>query len=187
MLAVAILAGGNASRLPGKLEIAVEGVPLLVRVYDRVKELGPVYLAVRAALPPGLAERILCTIVPDEQPGAGPLPALCGLFRVIREPRVFVTAGDAPFVDAAVARTLEASWAEQTQGVVPINAAGLLEPLCAVYDRRAFLQAAQREVSKSASVRAAVESLRLRRVRLPDERVFASVNTSADRRALLGT
>jgi molybdopterin-guanine dinucleotide biosynthesis protein A len=62
--------------------------------------------------------------------------------------------------------------------VVPVNREGRLEPLCALYERAAFLAAADAVLrSGSGGVAAAVERLHTERVRLSDERVFANVNT----------
>jgi molybdopterin-guanine dinucleotide biosynthesis protein A len=103
----------------------------------------------------------------------------------VREPYVFAVAGDAPFVDASVARELARAWEPQLQAVVPVNSAGLLEPLCALYERAALLDVAGLLLAEgSGSVAAAVERLATRRVRLSNERVLANVNTPSDRRLL---
>ena len=96
-----------------------------------------------------------------------------------------VTAGDAPRVTAAIAAELAAAWVPGIEAVVPENAEGRLEPLCALYDRAAFLAAGPAVLRASGGVAAVVEHLQAMRVRLSDERVFASVNTPADRRAIL--
>lgn len=184
--AVVILAGGQATRLPGKLELRSGGVPLILRVFENVCSVGPVYVSANRAFPPEIDSRLRCPVVIDRWLGRGPLAGLYSAFGMIREPRVFVVAGDAPFVTAETASELAQHWAAGIDAVVPVNALGRLEPLCALYDRLAFLQAAGPALAEgSGGVASLVERLRTKRVRLADERVFANVNTPADRRALL--
>lgn len=184
--AVVILAGGQASRLPGKLHLDAGGVPLLVRVYKNVRGAGPVLVSANRSFPAEIDMALDCPVVIDRWPGRGPLAALYSAFEYTDRPLVFVVAGDAPFVTAAVAGELLSHWTPDIDAVVPVNGQGRLEPLCALYDRMRFLQAAGTELSEgSGGVAAAVERLRTKRVRLSDERVFANVNTAADRRALL--
>jgi molybdopterin-guanine dinucleotide biosynthesis protein A len=183
--AVVILAGGEARRLPGKLELDAGGIPLVVRVYQNVREVGPVYVSAAGSFGPEIDTALECPIIVDRWPRRGPLAALYGVLGHVREHRVFVVAGDAPFVDASTARELWAAWEPGTQAVVPVNAAGRLEPLCALYERTALLNAAEAALrSGSGAVAAAVERLGAMRVRLSNERVFANVNTVADRTIL---
>ncbi|HEY9180299.1 MAG TPA: NTP transferase domain-containing protein, partial [Candidatus Baltobacteraceae bacterium] len=98
---------------------------------------------------------------------------------------VFAVAADAPFVEGATAGELAAAWEPRTRAVVPVNPQGYLEPLCALYDRAALLDAARAALAAgSGAVAAAVERLEPKRVRLSNERVFANVNTAADRTLL---
>ncbi len=184
---VVILAGGEATRLPGKLELDAGGLPLILRVLQNVRAAGPVYVSANRSFPPEIDMALHCPIVIDRLPGRGPLSGLLSTLPYVREPWVFVAAGDAPGISAAVAAELSAAWEPGDEAIVPQNAAGRLEPLCALYDRTAFLEAGQAVLRASGGVAAVVEHLQAKRVRLSDERVFASVNTPADRRALLET
>jgi molybdopterin-guanine dinucleotide biosynthesis protein A len=185
-LAVVILAGGEATRLPGKLELDAGGIPLILRVYRNVAPIGPVYLSANRSFPPAIEERLQCPIVIDRWPRRGPLGGLLTTFSVVNESRIFVVAGDAPFVDGRTAAELEASWDGQSEAVVPVNAQGFLEPLCAIYDRAAFLKAGTDVLAEgSGGVASVAERLKTKRVRLCDERAFANVNTETDRRSLL--
>ncbi len=184
--AVVILAGGEATRFPGKLESDACGMPLLLRVYRNVHSIGPIYVSANAAFSENLARELDCTIVPDSRPGRGPLGGLVSTFERVSQERCFVVAGDAPLVDASVYRRLLEAWTEDLAAVVA-ERWGRLEPLCAIYDRGAFLREARRELAEgSGAVRAVVESLRHRRVRFSDERLLGGINTAADRDALLG-
>jgi molybdopterin-guanine dinucleotide biosynthesis protein A len=184
-LAVIILAGGRASRLPGKLTLDAGGMPLLVRVFQNVRAAGPVYVSAAGAFGNEIDAALDARIVLDREPRRGPLGGLHSVLPHVREPYVFAVAGDAPFVDASVAHELARAWEPQLQAVVPVNSAGLLEPLCALYERAALLDVAGLLLAEgSGSVAAAVERLATRRVRLSNERVLANVNTPSDRRLL---
>lgn len=184
-LAVVILAGGESTRFPGKLESDAGGVPLLVRVYRNVRDAGTVVISANRAFPPEIDAELTCPVVVDRNPGRGPLGGLVSAFEYVRAPRVFVAAGDAPFIDASCVRALLEQWEPGIQAVVPVNVAGRLEPLCALYDRAAFLTAGAAVLAAGSGGPAAVaERLLSKRVRLSDERVFANVNTASDRRAL---
>ena len=185
--AVVILAGGQATRLPGKLELDAGGVPLLVRVYRNVRQAGQVYVSASRSFPREIDLALECPVIIDRWAYRGPLAALDCVFERVRESLVFVVAGDAPYVTAATAQELGTYWEPGIEAVVPVNAAGRLEPLCALYDRLGFLQAAGAVLREgSGGVACAVERLRAKRVRLSDESVFANVNTAAERRTLLG-
>lgn len=184
-IGVVILAGGQASRLPGKLELDAGGMALIVRVYRNVRAVGPAYVSAAGGFPPEIDRELACPIIVDRWPRRGPLAGLFSVLPHVREPRVFVVAGDAPFVEAGTAGELAASWEPGLQAVVPVNAQGRLEPLCALYDRAAMLEAARTVLAHgSGGVAAAVERLHAKRVRLSNERVFANVNTAADCRLL---
>jgi molybdopterin-guanine dinucleotide biosynthesis protein A len=183
---IIILAGGEATRLPGKLQLNAAGVPLLLRVYENVRAAGPVYVCANHSFPPDIDLALECPIIIDRWPGGGPLAALYSALEFVQEPIVFVVAGDAPFVTGAVIAELLQYWEAGLEAVVPVNSAGRLEPLCALYDRVRLFHAATQVVQEgSGGVAAAVKRLRSKRVRLFDERVLANINTPADRRAIL--
>src|SRR5579859_5597016 len=97
---VVILAGGEATRFPGKLDSDAGGIPLLVRVYQNVRDLGAVYIS-GDAISDSLRRRIDCPIIADRIRHRGPLGGLVSTFESVAADRIFVVAGDAPFVDAA--------------------------------------------------------------------------------------
>jgi molybdopterin-guanine dinucleotide biosynthesis protein A len=180
-LAVVILAGGQATRLPGKLELESGGVPLILRVYRNVRDAGPVYICAAGTFPKQIDRALECPVIIDRWPRRGPLAALYGALPYVAAERVFVVAGDAPYVDAGVVEELARAWETGMQAIVPVNAQGRLEPLCALYERTALLDAARAVLAQgSGGVAAAVERLTAKRVRLSNERVFANVNTASD-------
>lgn len=183
--AIVILAGGAATRFPGKLESDAGGVPLIVRVYQNVRFVGPVVISRTEPFPDRVARELDCPIVPDVVGGLGPLCGLLSTFKRLPYPRAFAVAGDAPFVNASVLRTLLDHWEDGLEAVAA-KRSGRLEPLCALYDRAAFLREGISELGTSGSVAGVVRRLRHKSVTF-DRRILANINTPADRRALLGT
>ncbi|HLI96400.1 MAG TPA: molybdenum cofactor guanylyltransferase [Candidatus Baltobacteraceae bacterium] len=180
-LGVVILAGGEASRLPHKLELPAGGVPLVLRVYRGVRDVGPVWICASGTFPEQIDCELDCPVIVDRWPRRGPLAALYHALPYVRAKRVFVVAADAPYVDGGVAAELASAWEPEIEAVVPLNRHDRLEPLCALYDRAALLNAARAVLSQgSGGVAAAVECLAAKRVQLSNERVFWSVNTPAD-------
>lgn len=184
-LAIVILAGGESSRLPGKLEADAGGLPLVLRVYENLRSAGSVYVSAKGSFSPEIDARLDCPIIIDRWPGRGPLGGLYSVFCAVRERRVFVAAGDAPFVNTSAVEAMHAQWEDGLEAVVAQDPQGRLEPLCALYDRTAFLREAFAVLAKSGAVKDAVERLRFKRIAL-DSRLLANVNTPADRRAYIG-
>jgi molybdenum cofactor guanylyltransferase len=177
--AVVILAGGEATRFPGKLEREIGGTPMLLRVYDRLRGTRPVYIAGKGGFADGLEARLDCPILLDRWPGRGPLAALVSACGAIGEPSVFAVAADLPNVDARLLDELERARAAGDEAVVPEHARGA-EPLAAWYDRAALVERgyALLEGGRS-SMRALLAELRVRYVPM-DGAAFVNVNTPAD-------
>ena len=96
-----ILAGGRATRFPGKLERHVDGEPMLLRVYRNARATGlPVYVAAGAPLSDALATRLDVPVLLDRWPYAGPLRALLSACEALPHARMFAVAGDEPRVGA---------------------------------------------------------------------------------------
>jgi molybdopterin-guanine dinucleotide biosynthesis protein A len=183
-IAVCLLAGGEATRFPGKLERTLSGVPLLRCTYESVRGIGPVTVSVREMSQAKILEGEPVTVVTDEIAGRGPLEGLISAFSAIEHPWIFVAAGDAPYAGRELYEALRAAWEAGCEAVVPENAQGTLQPLTALYERAPFLEAARTpRVRASGAVRRAVEVLRAVRVRNLNERAFFNVNTEADYRA----
>lgn len=177
-IAIAILAGGRATRFPGKLERAIGGRPMLAGVYEGAVATGwPVYLVGTPPLLPSI-EGIDARTIADSAPGTGPLQALAAACAAIEEPRVLALAGDEPNVDAALLRELVRCWVTGDEAVVPRHDGGI-EPLAALYDRRAVLRENTAAAGAGASMHALIQRLRVRYVPTP-QRYFANVNTPDD-------
>jgi molybdopterin-guanine dinucleotide biosynthesis protein A len=177
--AVVILGGGKALRLPGKLERSFEGRPLLLHVYENVRSAGPVYISAKATFSIETDAALECPIVIDRWPGRGPVAGLVSTADVLREPRFFAVAGDAPGITTEVLSQLRAAWEDGDEAVVPQHD-GQREPLAALYDREAFLREARILLrTGDASMHALLDRLRVRYVTMPAQS-FVNINTAAD-------
>jgi molybdopterin-guanine dinucleotide biosynthesis protein A len=191
-LTVIVLAGGEATRLPGKLFLDAGDLPLLVRVYRNAGAGRPVVMSCKGPLPYEIDALIDAPSVVDRWPLRGPLSGLLSTMSAIDTPWVFAVAGDAPFVDAAFVDALEQKIEDGDEAIVPRHVRDgrtQIEPLAAIYARRAFLREGLPVLlSGNGALRMVIERLRTRYVDVADERVFANVNTPAEyadlRRAL---
>ncbi|MGH7716786.1 MAG: molybdenum cofactor guanylyltransferase [Vulcanimicrobiaceae bacterium] len=185
-IGVVILAGGGATRLPHKLELAAGGVPMLVRVYRNVSTGRKTYVSCARSFPPEIDALLDCPMIVDKWPRRGPLGGLVSTMDVMDTPLVFAVAGDAPFVDAAFIDRLAKAWEPGDEAVVPSHphkSRKRLEPLAALYDRAAFLrEGAKRLGTGDESLHATVERLHIRELAVTpeEELMFTNVNTAAD-------
>jgi len=185
-LAIVILAGGEATRLPGKLAKPAGEVPLLVRVYRNLAAAGhPVYLSLKEPLPRELSEPLAaCTQVYDVETRRGPVGGLVSTLSAMEQRYAFVCAGDAPLVGGPHLRRVLAAWSEGDEAVVPVRVRDgeeQWEPLAALYDAPAFARAG-REVLRTGrgSMREVIERLAVRLLPMEDDAVFTNVNTPAE-------
>lgn len=119
-----------------KLPLTVDGVPILRRAHDSLREGCDEVITVLSG--PGEPPEMPSGSRPvrDLRPGgAGPLAGIeAGLYHA-RHPRAFVAAGDMPFLSGGlVAGMLRLLRASEAYAVVP-RVGGRLEPLCAAYSR----------------------------------------------------
>jgi molybdopterin-guanine dinucleotide biosynthesis protein A len=176
---VVVLAGGRATRFPGKLEALVDGTPLLARVVSALREVGPIAISARDTFSPRLDALLDCPIVVDRWPDRGPLGGLLSACGELSTPRVFAVAGDAPLVTREVVETLCAAWEPGDEAAVPAHDGGI-EPLAALYERSAVLREAWNVLqTEGGAMHALLARLRTRRVPL-DARYFLNINTPSD-------
>lgn len=160
MWSAAILAGGRGRRLGGlaKGALVIDGEAVIDRqlavLRGRARDI--VLVGFRG---PGPAP---CPVVDDVRPGTGPLGALLTALMSATTDRVFVLAGDMPFITAPFVEYL-AALAPQARAVVPVSA-GRWQPLCAMYARDAAAELSAALDSGERTVAAAVERLRPRLV-----------------------
>ena len=187
---IVVLAGGSATRLPGKLLLPIQGEPMLARVYRRLNDgARPCVISARRPLDDALAASIDAPIVYDDRGDVGPLGALVTVAATLRTPLFFAAAGDLPELDAAFIDDLEFAFDRQAErgdapeAVVPVWPSGDLEPLAAIYETKAVIRAGSEALeSGRRRVSAMIERLRVLRfdVRPQDEARLANVNTRPD-------
>lgn len=178
--AVVILAGGRATRLPGKLERSIAGVPMLERVCRNARALElPVFLAGSRRFSPPLARQLNLPMLHDRRPGAGPLRALCSAAESLDCERIYALAGDEVCAGAPLLRSLDAAWRDGDEAVVPRHGERI-EPLAALYSRRALLREGRELLAGGdEAMHALIARLRARFVDVADAH-FANVNTLED-------
>ena len=178
-LAIVILAGGRATRFPGKLEYPVDGTPLLARVYHQLQHRAPVTIAGAGSFSTSLDAELDCPMVIDRWPGRGPLGGLLSACMQLTAKHVFAVAGDAPHVTTSVIDALLAAYNNDVEAVVPVHD-DHREPLAALYDRQAVLREGLEVLHEGdASMHALLARLRTCDVPLQAE-YFTNVNTVAD-------
>ncbi|HEY8321915.1 MAG TPA: molybdenum cofactor guanylyltransferase [Candidatus Baltobacteraceae bacterium] len=176
---VVLLAGGEATRLPGKLERTDAGDPLIVGAYERFAPFYPVVVSASATFAPAIDARLACPIVVDRWSRRGPLAGILSALAAVRTPLICAVAADLPEVDADLVRALREAFHPDVDAVVPVHERGV-EPLCALYDRAAFERAGLPVLTRgTGAVRDALAGLRVATLAVPSHR-FANVNTHAD-------
>jgi molybdopterin-guanine dinucleotide biosynthesis protein A len=185
---ILILAGGNATRLPGKLALDVGGLPMVARVYRNLATDRETWISHNGALSPGIDALVPAPAAIDRWPGRGPLGGLLTTMAQMRSRWVFAIAGDAPLVDASFVDALCSLRTEGDEAIVPshdVDGRTRFEPLAALYDRLAFVRAGMPVLrSGRGALHAVLERLRVRAYHQADARIFANVNTPADHAAL---
>lgn len=189
-ITVVLLAGGAATRLPGKLAMPIDGEPMVVRVHRRLTESGLHCVAsFRAADDPARALLPSVDAAFDEKPGQGPLGGLVSACARVRTPFIFAAAADLPGLDVRLVDDLlddqdrlRANGGD-FEAVVPRWPDGDCESLAAMYDRAALERAGRETLALSERrVMAAVRRLRVAYHPLSDaDRArLLNVNTSED-------
>ncbi|MBV8423828.1 MAG: molybdenum cofactor guanylyltransferase [Candidatus Eremiobacteraeota bacterium] len=185
-IGVVILAGGEATRLPNKLELLTGKVPLLVRVYRNVSPGRSTYISCKGSFSRELDALLDCPMVVDRWTQRGPLAGLLSTMEAMQTPLVFAVAGDAPFIDAAFIDRLAQRYAPGDEAVVPVHARHgrrQLEPLAAIYDRVAFLREGSRALTGGdSSMHKMLSRLRVREISMDaaDAKLFTNINTADD-------
>ena len=146
-----VTAGGNSSRMGrDKAWLELDGVTMIERV---VAALRPVTGRVTVIANRPEYTRLNLTVVADTHTGVGPLEAIRTALANARHPRAVLVGCDLPFVTPELFTHL-LQVAGDAQAVVPLDDAGRLEPLCAVYSTAALgavtelIAAGDRKVSR---------------------------------------
>lgn len=177
--AIVILAGGEATRLPNKIERRLGGEPMLLRVFNNVRGCWPIYVTGNGNLSPELDAHLECPMLIDRWPRRGPLAALVSAAGLLHHRRIFALAGDAPGVDLTDLQRIEAAWESNADAVVSYCGESS-QPLLALYNRTALLREGQVLLANSEySMRALIHRLRVTKVQF-ETRPLLNINTAAD-------
>jgi molybdopterin-guanine dinucleotide biosynthesis protein A len=192
---IVLLAGGRATRLPGKLGRAVGDEPMLARVFHRLTSDGrPCIVSVREPLPPELAAVVPAPTVSDAYGDVGPLGGLASAAAHVRTPLLFAAAGDLVNINAGIIDALERRYHEEIersgiapQAVLPRHGNGDVEPLAALYDTAALRASAVKTLAQGRKkVTQALEELRVAHYEIgADESIFLNINTPEDAAGML--
>ena len=193
-----ILAGGAASRMGRtKAFLEVGGREILERELDATRECRDVILATDEANPyaealhrygweadpadrntyyssrVGHPEGRRARILPDREPGLGPLAGLVGALEAAVEDRCWVLSCDLPFVTpelgSALVTELGDPRSEDSRLAAVPTVEGRLQPLCAAYRRGAWRVGASLLEEGERSMRALLKAIPVRQV--PEERL----------------
>ena len=129
-----VLAGGQSSRMGrDKALIEVDGRTMLERGIELLR---PHAREVLVIGDPAKYTTTHGTVIPDDEPGLGPLGGLVTALKHARYVRLLVIACDLPDLNDRLMARLKVTLDEGHDAVVPKHA-GLIEPLAAAYHRRA--------------------------------------------------
>jgi molybdopterin-guanine dinucleotide biosynthesis protein A len=189
---VVVLAGGRATRFPGKLTADAGDAPLVVRVFRNFRN-SPCEIVVASSrdLAPIMRMLVDTPVVVDAEESRGPVAGLLAAFETMRSTTIFAVAGDAPYLDAAFATRLAALWRDGDEALVPIHTTATgetrIEYLAALYDRDAFIREGTSVLREGrGALHLVIERLRARFVTVDDdELLFTNVNTPDDYAAFL--
>jgi molybdopterin-guanine dinucleotide biosynthesis protein A len=179
-----VLAGGDSRRMGrDKALLPVAGRPLIETIIRQLRtRFDDILVSARRADD----YRFLgLEIVPDAEPGQGPLRGIASALPRTKHDLAFVTACDIPRIDLEFVECL-IGLAEGCEVVLPFRPPDLYEPLFAVYRRSVVGPAEEILAAGKRSLLELLDKVRVRRVEIPDGLSFENINTRADYRKLVG-
>ena len=179
-VAGAILAGGRARRLSGRVKplLEVGGRTILART---VEALGPHVAEVFLVGDPALFPDSGLRVVPDRRSGAGPLAGLEAALHATACDFVLLVGGDMPFLDGAMLARLRDA-AEGAEAVCFAGERGL-EPLCARYARALLPRVTARLDVGELALHALLSAVACQSIEVTTEeerRALTNINTEED-------
>ena len=189
---VVLLAGGLATRLPGKLMLDIRGESMLLRAYRRLTSSGwPCVVSVRPAVAAQIQTVFAGTgtieLALDELEDGGPLEGLRSALCRVRTPLAFAAAADIPNLSVAFAEQLVAAYEavpdRKPAAVLPTWPDEKVEPLAALYDAAVVAKGAEAALRAGRrKVTAALDGLDVLAypVTPDDSAVLQNINTPAD-------
>lgn len=176
-----VLTGGRSTRMgQDKAATRIAGRTLLQRVVTAVPDAAEIVIVgpeQRVGLP--VEVRWTC----EEPPGGGPVAGLLAALPLVRTPVLVALATDLPFLGGMPRRLVERLTRAEVDAVIPVDATGRDQPLCAAY-RTAVLRSVAADLGNPAGMpmHALLRALRGDRFRPPVTTVdpTTDVDTPAD-------
>ncbi len=177
-----ILAGGDSRRMGrDKALLEFEGRPLISVIASRLEELFDDIVV--GANRPGDYGFLGLPVVPDREPGLGPLMGIASCLERTAEDLAFVTACDIPFLDLGFAAEMLAR-ADGYDMVLPCSGPDAYEPLFAVYRTSVVPAALDLLKAGRRSILDLRGRVRIRKVPLPASLRLVNINTAEEYLAL---
>jgi molybdopterin-guanine dinucleotide biosynthesis protein A len=182
----AILAGGLARRLGGadKSSLLVGGTRIIERQLAALSPIAKEILIVSHA--PARYAGLGIPVIGDLVPDAGPIGGIYTALLSARTPWVLALGCDMPYVSTRLFEALAGAIDGDVDAVVPRSARGL-EPLCAIYARRAAPVFKRRMDAGARRLGDLIGELRVREIGTDtleaiddDGRLFENINTPHD-------
>ncbi len=173
-----ILAGGASSRMGrDKSLIEIRGVPLIQRLIAQLR--GRFREVFINSDDPAPYHATGLTVIPDGQPGQGPLRGIAAALEAAKTETVFVVACDIPDINPRFVRRLLAE-ARKVDCAVPRRADGRWEPLFSIWRRSALPAIREVLAEGERKIDAVFPRIRVAAVDLVDGAWLRNLNTPKD-------
>jgi molybdopterin-guanine dinucleotide biosynthesis protein A len=178
-----VLAGGDSLRIgQDKAMLPFAGKPMIAHIVDQLKRL--FNEVVVSANRPEAYRFLKLEIIPDLEPGQGPLMGIASSLRRMRHDLNFVVACDVPRIDLGYVCRLVAL-ADGYDLVLPTIEDSRYEPLFALYRKSIIAPAGRILENGGRSILSLLDRVKVRLVRIPDASWYRNINTEADYARLL--
>ena len=173
-----ILAGGASLRMGmDKSLLEIRGVPLVQRLIAQLR--GGFHEVLISSDDPLPYRSTGLTVVPDRQPGQGPLAGIAAALEAARTETVFVIACDIPDIDQRFLRGLLAK-ARRADCAIPVRPDGTREPLFSAWRKSALPAIREVLAAGERKIAAVFPRIRVTAVELTEGAWLRNLNTPED-------
>lgn len=174
-----ILVGGRSSRFGSdKALFEIDGRAMVLRVADALR---PHVVTVTLVGHSAEYENLGLPLIPDLVEGAGPLGGIVSALEHAKAPRCLVVGCDMPLLASApLALLLKKAASANVDALVPRTPDGRLQPLCAVYAKRAREPLSQALRAGERKITNALARVNWRQFRVNDPTPFSNINRMSD-------